>query len=590
MRRMLRWGMLVALGMVMISITGANPTAQEQSPENLFQAFLGDLRNDVEILADRAFPLAERPDGWIGNQDFTSESMLADLFIDNSLLAEEIFGGQLPPDWIGVSSSVADLIARNIRHDLELSADAWIGEDLRPDEWIGGPLLFQCSQSIMNIVYILDIQYDIRPQTPETVFDYCATLASEIDADLVDVALGGSTIFDVTGLLLAVRGDLERLADEVLGVNVRPGGYVDNIDIDDLAFIADLTSDLERLADVILDNRRPQGWISIVPQDNESALRSLRFNLELLTDISLGADVRPNNWQGDTQIFRCSPDIQNLVPLVTNVYGYELPQTAATGRDYCLIVEASANFAVENPPPPEILEEIAADQLAIQFRAESRNAFAYDDSAATVYYGVLPWGTEFRAWYRNFGGSTMMFVSGDNFALFIDRRWTTMSEEVFRTLPTLEGVIPLTFCDAGWCAGPAPTPTPTGSGPLLDIINSGTQPAPPVPVGTADGDTTGLQLVTWNNLRVTYLLFREDVAQVQVTLEICREANQLVCEPVISVFDSQTQQGVPIVSQSGGLNVYQLPFGYSTRFTIEGSTLYSEDIWINDPSLTNSGQ
>ena len=63
--------------------------------------------------------------------------------------------------------------------------------------------------------------------------------------------------------------------------------------------------------------------------------------------------------------------------------------------------------------------------------AESRNAFAYDDSGATVYFGVLPWGTEFRAWYRNFGESTMMFVSGDEFAIFIDRRWTTMDEDTF---------------------------------------------------------------------------------------------------------------------------------------------------------------
>ncbi|MEO1288388.1 MAG: hypothetical protein AAFV93_11515, partial [Chloroflexota bacterium] len=252
---------------------------------------------------------------------------------------------------------------------------------------------------------------------------------------------------------------------------------------------------------------------------------------------------------------------------------------------FCIIVEASANFAIENPPPPEVLEEIAAEEFAIQFRAESRNAFTYDDSAATVYYGVLPWGTEFRAWYRNFGDSTMMFVSGDGFALYIDRRWTTMSEETFRTLPTLEGVIPMTFCDASWCNGPAPTPTPTGSGPLLDIINSGTQPAQPVLQVTADADVSGKQLVNWNNIRINYLLFREDVGLAQVTLEICRDANQLVCEPVISVFDSTTQQGVPAISQSAGLNVYQLPFGYSTRFTIEGETLFSEDIWLTDPSL-----
>ena len=158
----------------------------------------------------------------------------------------------------------------------------------------------------------------------------------------------------------------------------------------------------------------------------------------------------------------------------------------------------------------------------------------------------------------------------------------------FRTLPTLEGVIPLTFCDAGWCNGPAPTPTPTGRGPLLDIINSGTEPAQSIAVVTPDADTTGKQLVNWNHIRVNYLLFREDVGQVQVTLEICQEASQIVCEPVISVFNTTTAQGVPIVSQSGGLNVYQLPYGYQTIFTIEGNTFYSTDIWLDDPALAST--
>ncbi|MGJ3240067.1 MAG: hypothetical protein ACFE0Q_15270 [Anaerolineae bacterium] len=586
MRRFFRWGVIFTVLFAIFSVV----MAQQGSPENVFQALLRDLRDDIELLADRAFPGASRPDDWIGNTDFTSTGMLADLFIDNELLADEIFGGERPEGWIGVSSSVADIVARNIRHDLELSADEWLGEDLRPDEWTGGPPLYRCNQTLMNTAYLLDVEYNIRPRTPETVFDYCATVEVEIAEELIPAALGAATLEDVPDLLLAVRGDLERLANEVLGVNVRPGGWVNNLDVSDPAYIADLIADLELLADIILDNRRPPTWVSVSINDDVSALRNLRFNLESLTDRALGAGTRPNGWQGDSQLFRCAPSLQNLVVLISNTYPFSLPQTDAIGSSYCALVRIAANFVVENPPSPEVLEELTQDELAERLSAESRNAFTYDDPAAQVYYGVMPWGTSFRAWYRNFGESTMMFVSGDGFALFIDRRWTTLSEEVFRTLPTLEGVIPMTFCDASWCNGPAPTPTPTGSGPLLDIINSGTQPAESAPIVTPDGDTTGKQLVTWNNIRVNYLLFREDVGQVQVTLEICTDASQVVCEPVISLFNTATGQGVPVVSQSGGLNVYQLPYGYRTEFTIEGETLYSNDIWLNDPTLANTGQ
>lgn len=589
MKRVFRWGILLTLLILIIGVTMASPPLQETSPENLFQVFLRDLRTDVEVLADRTFPGAQRPDNWIGNTDFTSQSMLADLFIDNELLADEVFGaGVRPPGWIGISTTVADLAARNIRHDLELSADTIVGENLRPDEWIGGPLLFTCTQTLMNTAYLLDIEYNIRPTTPETVIDYCVTVGAEIADELLVQALGPTQLESVPELLLATRGDLERLRDEVLGVNVRPPGWIGNLDNESPAFVADLNADLELLADIILDNRRPDAWIFSGGSSAAASLRTIRFNLELLTDRALGIGTRPNGWQGESQLFRCTPEVQNLVVLTQAVYDYQLPATDATGPAFCALVDSTVNFAAENPPTIEELAEIEEVEEAILFSAESRNAFAYLDPAAIEYMGVLPWGTGFRAWYRNFGDSSMMFVSGEDFAIYIDRRWTTMTDEVYRTLPTIEDRIPLTFCDAAWCNGPAPTPTPTGSGPILDIINLGTQPADAAPIVTPDADTTGLQLVNWNHVRINYLLFREDVGTVQVTLEICTEPNQVVCEPVISVFNNLTQQGVGIISQSAGLNVYELPYGYRTEFTLEGATLYSNDIWLNDPSLVTN--
>lgn len=556
--------------------------------ESTFQLILSEIRNDLELVANRVFPAAQRPDGWLGNTDFTSASMLADLFIDNELLADAIFEGTRPSEWIGVSSSVADIIARNIRHDLELSADEWVGEELRPDGWIGGPLLYQCEQTLMNVVYILSVEYGVNPRTPETVFEYCEEVSFEVLDELIPAVLGGQQLEDLPEQLLSVRGDLERLADEVLGVNNRPGGWVDNTDVDSSAFSADLQADLELLLDVVLDFP-PPNWIQTLAVDPVAALRSYRFNLELLADLTLGPAARPNGWQGQDQFFRCEPDVQNLVTVVRATYPFAVPVTDASGPAFCDIVSFAANRAAENPPAPEEIEEQEQEEIVAQFTAESRNAFAYDDAAATVYYGVLPWGTEFRAWYRNFGESTMMYVSGADFALFIDRRWTTMTDESFRTLPTLEGVIPMTFCDANWCNGPAPTPTPTGSGPILDIITSGTQPAQAGPQITPDADTSGKQEVSWNNIRVTYRLFQEEIGTVLVSLEICTESSQIVCEPVTSVFNTLTGQGVAPTSTQGGLNVYQLPYGFRSEFVFESDTLYSPSIWLNDPSL-NTGQ
>lgn len=586
MRRMLFRGVILLLSLWLINTVFAVPPAQLVSPENLFQVSLRDLRADLELIADRVFPGAQRPTTWTGNLDYTADNMLADLFVDNEQLADQIYGaGTRPTEWIGVATYIPDLVARNIRHDLELAADEFLGFEQRPDEWVGGPALYRCDHTLMNTVYLLDVFYNIRPRTPLTVLDYCGSLAGEVEDDLVFNAIGEAELQNIPELILAVRGDLERLADEVLGVNNRPPDWIRNIDIESLTLAFDIGTDLETLADVILQGQRPENWVILSGVNEISSLRTLRFNLELLSDRALGVGRRPNGWQGESEIFRCQPAVQNLVALTERAYDYTLPVTDAIGPQYCAIVLQSVNFVVENPPRPT--EEELAEEAALEFTAESQNAFAYLDQAAVQYMGVMPFGTGFRAWYRNFGESTMMFVSGEDFAVYIDRRWTTMDQERFDRLPTLDGVQPLTFCDARWCNGPAPTPTPTGGGPLLEIIFAGTPPAEiPVEV-TADADTTGKRLVNWNYVRVNYLLFRQDINRVQVSMEICTEPNQVICEPVLTVFDVLANVPLPVISVSNGLNVYEMPFGYSTNFIIEGTTLFSNDVWINDPSLEN---
>jgi hypothetical protein len=175
----------------------------------------------------------------------------------------------------------------------------------------------------------------------------------------------------------------------------------------------------------------------------------------------------------------------------------------------------------------------------------------------------------------------MMFVSGDDFAVFIDRRWTNLPQNVFDTLPTLEGVAPLTFCDANWCQGPAPTPTPTGSGPLELLLADATIPAPP----SLEGDGGPKVQVSWNNVRVTYVTDNAATGTALVGLELCTEPAQINCEPVLSVFDTTVGTAKPVLSQVNGLNVFEFPYGYSSGLVIEGDTLTSPDVWVSDPSI-----
>lgn len=575
--RQLRGLMIWIMLGLLVGIVGADSPQQS----NIFQDFLFDIRLDVELLADRVFG-GVRPETWNGNNDFTQQSFLADVWYDNELLADEVFGqGIRPEEWIGATTSNLELLSRNIRHDLEVNADNFLSEDTRPDGWTGAAPVYGCSRTIQNILYTLAVVFGVRPNTPDGVVDFCQAVSIEIDDELINSIQGANQeATDFQGLIWAVRGDLERLADETQGLGNRPPSWIGNTDLNSPDLAADTLSDMERLADALLGQQiRPEGWNGTISSSLSVSYRNLRQDLELLADAApnLGEGVRPNGWQGTDTLIRCSSDVQNLVVLLQQAYQFAPSDTIVFSSSFCELVEDQANDIAENPP-------IDVTEPGEDFTLyEAVWAFAYLDPAALEFMGIMPEGIEFRAWYRNFNGSTMMFVSGDNFAVYLDRRWTTMPQEVFDRLPTLENVIPLAFCDATWCNGPAPTPTPTGGGALFDIVNGVTAPAP-VEGGSATGGE-GKTQVSWNNIRINYLLQRTDVGTAQVTLEICNDTSQVACEPVISVLNGNTGIAVAPVSQFNGLNVYELPYGYSTNFLIEGSNLFSNDIWLNDPTL-----
>jgi hypothetical protein len=568
---------LLTLLLLIPLLTGALLLPPQQI-DNL-GSFANTLRIDLERLADELLTSAVRPEGWTSNVDIRSGTMASDLWFDLELLANEVFGAGLrPPDWFGVTSGRAEIILRNVRHDLELTADTVFRDPIsgvaaRPDDWRGASNRFRCTRSLQNVIRLADVRLGVRLQTLESAVNFCAAAQADIEEQLVR-EWNLTEDAELPNRILAVRGDLERLADEKLGLNTRPLTYIRNVDPNSPTLIGDIFLDLETLANTQLGaNVRPANWIGVISNNPYIAWRNLRHDLELLADETLGLDVRPRGWQRETQLSRCEPVVQDLTRLAED-YGFTTTEYGET--DFCNQIEIAANNLADNPP----IEDVVQEAPDARFRAKAESAFTYLDVGATKYMGIMPPGTEFRAWYRNFGESNMMFVSGDKFAVFVDRRWTSLAQDAYDRLPTLEGVAPLTFCDANWCNGPGPTPTPTGSGPLALLLAGATPPAPPELQEIADK----IQ-VSWNNIRVTYLSDNAAARTAQVALEICSEPAQINCEPVARVFDNAAGANKPVLSQFNGLNVFEFAYGYTSNLVVEGATLTSPDIWISDPSI-----
>lgn len=582
---MRRIGLVIgALLVIAVSIVQSAP----QSQANLFELFISQARADLELVADQAIGVGVRPPNWTFNFEWASETAVVDLWFDNESLAETIFGvGVRPPAWFGATTNDIQLLARNIRHDLELAADEVFGIRTRPDNWFGSAPIYRCDRTVQNTIRILSNIYNTQDSVSLTLFNYCDELQNALVNDLITPVYNAPTqgvIADVgvTDQTLSVRGDLERFANELFGVNVRPPGWRWSVGMDGTSptLAIDINADIELLlAEKLPVAQRP----TLLPGLTASpsiTLRNLRYNLESITTTILGRAVRPNGWQGINPVERCEPLTQGLIFIAQRNYAFVVDETLGTSPDFCDLIAFTANSVVENPPP---VDEEAVQAQDSRFMAESRNSFSYLDVGTRQYMGIMPSGTVFRAWYRNYGESNMMFVSGDDFALYVDRRWTSMEIEVYRTLPTLNGRIPLTFCDAGWCNGPGPTPTPTTSGPLLALYQ-GTD-VPSVSSAQPTLQAGSKSQVSWNYIRVTYLLDRPEAGVAQVGLEICAEPQQINCEPVLSVFDSNLGVAKPVLSTFNGLNVYEFTYGYTSNLRIEGATRFSPDVWISDPTI-----
>ncbi len=577
----------LALG---VGITSASPAAQA-TPAPLgqgvdVQEFFFDARVDLETLADALLGQGIRPEGWTSNLESASLTFSSDLWYDSELLADQLFGaGERPDNWEAVTVVSPEALVRSVRRNIETMANEQFGIGSRPDIWRGAPVLLLCDRTLLNTLAMLELFYRFEPITPDSALNYCLSLQAEVDERLNEIVFStpdsNGIVRDPIPLLSGARGDLERLADELLGLNTRPEGYIGNRDATTPTFIGDLFLDLNSLANLQLgEGVRPDGWIGTVSSSPGSSYYNLRHDIELLAKATLPFNPeqpRPTGWQGVDPIEQCTPGVTYLYFLVTEGYGLSFNEIDPAASDFCDQLEEALNSVVENPP---VLDEVVVEE---RLTGTANYAFTYLDVAALQYMGIMPGGTPFRAVYRNFGASNMMFVVGDQFAVYVDRRFTTVPETVFNSLPTLENVQPVTFCDAFWCNGPGPTPTPTGSTPLELALFGSTPQATP----NQEQLETTKQLVSWNFVRVTYISDNPAARTAQVTLELCFQNAQVAteCEPVTYVFDNAAGAEKPVVGTQNGLNIFEFRYGYSTNLVIESESLYSTDVWISDPTI-----
>jgi hypothetical protein len=345
--------LFLLLPIVLSSLLRAAPNAQVDE----FGVLILDTRADLEILADSVLGEGQRPEGWTFNDDVTSTRSVADLWFDTELLANAVFGATVrPPEWVGATTTNAPLLARNVRFNLELAADRFFNGRTRPDEWRGAPATLLCSRTLQNVINLLETYYDVQFTTLESVVNYCATIEIEAEEYIAASTDSAANVEAIKDLTLALRGDIERLADEKLGLNTRPPTWVGNKDRESPTLAGDAFLDIETLASELPEsNPRPPGWIGALSNNPLFTYRNLRHDLELLADVSMGINVRPRGWQGVNLIERCDPIVQDLVLLVQSTIGFTTDNVAP--ENFCTQVEDAANLLAENPPIEDIVEE-----------------------------------------------------------------------------------------------------------------------------------------------------------------------------------------------------------------------------------------
>jgi hypothetical protein len=166
-RRLILFSVLLCLLLIPAFVTAQDAQA------NPVQTLLVNARTDLDALATQALGV-DRPGGWTGNVDFTSDSIIIDVRLDLELLAGTLLGPDTRPvGWFGAIPSTTGGIVRDIRHDLELLADEINEVNIRPPGWIGADPLIRCDRAIQTLVSILEREAGYRLEVDPLASNFC---------------------------------------------------------------------------------------------------------------------------------------------------------------------------------------------------------------------------------------------------------------------------------------------------------------------------------------------------------------------------------------------------------------------------------
>lgn len=258
-------------------------------------------------------------------------------------------------------------------------------------------------------------------------------------------------------ILLDVRADLEVLADEQLGVGVRPEGWSGDADPTNtqLGLLARL--DLELLYGGLVDvATRPAGWFGAVGSTPVAIARDVRHDLELMADLFYGPGARPDGWRSSDPLYKCNRATQTLIELLQRG-GLFVLEVEANDPNFCYNAEVAATRFAETRILASNLESgLFNNALTVlsEYQIDTDFAVAFLDPSASIKVGVIPRGTPVQVIARSYAQySNMILVSGADFQVYIEYQNTTLTDEQFRGLPNLNTFAPSPNCFAEWCEG-----------------------------------------------------------------------------------------------------------------------------------------
>lgn len=261
-------------------------------------------------------------------------------------------------------------------------------------------------------------------------------------------------------ILLAVRADLEVLADAQLGVGNRPAGWYGPLNNQDPQIALLTRLDLETLATALInpEDRPSSGiygpWFGTVASTPYAIARDVRHDLELLAWRYYG-ETRPPGWTGSDPLLRCDRSTQALEGLLDRGGLYRI-EVEANDPKFCTKVSEEVSKLVETQllSNTEIGRVFTNDiPILSQYEVNTTFAVAFLDSAAQRRVGVIPAGTLVQLRSRStVEFSKMMVVYGPNFEVYIEYTQTNVPAEIFRSLPSAQTLTESTYCLADWCS------------------------------------------------------------------------------------------------------------------------------------------